>query len=130
MHKDSSDRSQMDPPFPNGECAISIFELCGVFINAMHAAKLIQVRAISERAHVMFVGLCHFFVSWKCFGVNDSTAAKAKNKLWCQTARCLTLDSSGFTFALPRAVNFDLEVLWRWWNELSRCNVCILETYL
>lgn len=69
------------PPFPNGECAISIFELCGVFINAMHAAKLIQVRAISERAHFMFVGLCHFFVSWKCFGVNDSTAAKAKNKL-------------------------------------------------
>lgn len=33
------------PPLPNGECAISIFELCGVFINAMHAAKLIQVRA-------------------------------------------------------------------------------------
>lgn len=47
----------------------------------MHAAKLIQVRAISERAHFMFVGLCHFFVSWKCFGVNESTAAKAKNKL-------------------------------------------------
>lgn len=81
MHKDSSDSSQMDPPFPNGECASSIFELCGVFINAMHAAKLIQVRAISERAHFMFVGLCHFFVSWKCFGVNESTAAKAKNKL-------------------------------------------------
>lgn len=46
MYKDSSDSSQMDsPPFPNGECAISIFELCGVFINAMHAAKLIQVQA-------------------------------------------------------------------------------------
>lgn len=128
------------PPLPK-------WRMCNFYFWAMwcfykcHACCQVDTSAserllISERAHFMFVGLCHFFVSWKCFGVNESTAAKAKKQTLVSNSSlsCSDFDSSGFTFVLPRAVNFDLEAPWiwggRWSNELSRCNVCILETYL